>query len=111
MGLRQRLRDDGADEEQDQDRQPRDLRLRRDDPGQRDDQRGDGQRRGKVSTTASIATLGARATVNGAAVGTELVNTAEPIADLSQSFTVSGLTRQYLDVSDNEDSVRNGGHG
>lgn len=50
----------------------------------------------KVSTTDSIATLGARAYVNGAAVGTELVNTAEPTADSTQSFTVPGLTRAQL---------------
>ncbi len=50
----------------------------------------------KVSTTASNATLGAQALVSGAAVGTELVNTAEPTSDTTQSFTVSGLTRPQL---------------
>ena len=50
----------------------------------------------KVSTTASIATLGAQAWVSGVAVGSEFVNSAEPTADLSQSFTVSGLTRAQL---------------
>jgi YD repeat-containing protein len=50
----------------------------------------------KVSTTASIATLGAQAWVNGVAVGSEFVNSAEPMADLSQPFTVSGLTRAQL---------------
>lgn len=46
----------------------------------------------KVSTTASIATLGAVATVSGTPVGTELVNTAEPTTDTSQSFAIPGLT-------------------
>jgi YD repeat-containing protein len=50
----------------------------------------------KVSTTASIATLGALAVVNGAPVGSELINTAEPLSDTTQSFTVSGLTRAQL---------------
>jgi RHS repeat-associated protein len=50
----------------------------------------------KVSTTNSDATLGAGAYVNGSPVGSELVSTAEPIADTSQSFTVSGLTRAQL---------------
>jgi hypothetical protein len=50
----------------------------------------------KVSTTSSIATLGARAYVNGSPVGTELVNTAEPTGDTTQTFTVPGLTRAQL---------------
>ena len=50
----------------------------------------------KVSTAASIATLGAGATVNGTPVGTELVNSAEPTADTSQSFAIPGLTRAQL---------------
>ena len=50
----------------------------------------------KVSTASSIATLGAQATVNGTAVGTELVNSAEPTADTSQSFAIPGLTRAQL---------------
>jgi len=50
----------------------------------------------KVSTTASIATLGAQAWVSGAAYGTELVTSAEPTVDTVQSFTVTGLTRAQL---------------
>jgi len=50
----------------------------------------------KVSTTASVATLGAGAWVNGAAYGSELVNTAEPTTDTTQTFTVSGLSRAQL---------------
>jgi hypothetical protein len=50
----------------------------------------------KVSTAASIATLGALATVNGSPVGTELVNAAEPITDTSQSFAIPGLSRAQL---------------
>ena len=50
----------------------------------------------KVSTTASIATLGAQAYVGGSAVGSELVNSAEPTSDTTQSFSVSGLTRAQL---------------
>ena len=46
-----------------------------------------------MSTTASIATLGAQAYVNGSAVGTELVNTAEPTSDTIQTFSAPGLTR------------------
>ena len=48
----------------------------------------------KVSTTASIATLGARAYVNGAAFGTEFVTSAEPTSDLSRSFNVIGFYDQ-----------------
>jgi len=50
----------------------------------------------KVSTTASIATLGAQLYAAGVAKGSELVNTAEPTADTTQTFTVSGLTRADL---------------
>jgi len=50
----------------------------------------------KVSTTASIATLGAGAWVNGAAYGSELVTSAEPTTDTTQSFAVSGLSRAQL---------------
>jgi YD repeat-containing protein len=50
----------------------------------------------KVSTTTSNATIGAQAWVSGAAVGTELVNSAEPTSDTSQTFSVSGLTRAQL---------------
>ena len=53
----------------------------------------------KVSTKASIATLGAQAWVGGAAVGTELVNTAEPTSDTarpSRSLAVTGLSRDDL---------------
>jgi hypothetical protein len=44
----------------------------------------------KVSTNASIATLGALATVNGTPVGSERVNSAEPTTDTSQSFAIPG---------------------
>jgi RHS repeat-associated protein len=50
----------------------------------------------KVDTTASIATLGSQVYVNGAAKGTELVNTAEPTTDTTQTYSVSGLTRADL---------------
>jgi len=50
----------------------------------------------KVSTTASIATLGAGAWVGNAAYGSELVTTAEPTTDTTQMFSVSGLTRAQL---------------
>ena len=50
----------------------------------------------KVSTAASIATLGAQAVVSGTPVGTELINTAEPTTDTSQSFAIPGLTRAQL---------------
>jgi RHS repeat-associated protein len=50
----------------------------------------------KVSTTNSIATLGSQAYVSGSPVGSELVNTAEPLADTIQTYTVSGLTRSQL---------------
>lgn len=50
----------------------------------------------KVSTAASIATLGAVATVGGSPVGSELVNTAEPTSDTTQSFAIPGLTRAQL---------------
>ena len=50
----------------------------------------------KVSTTASIATLGAGAWVSNAAYGTELVTSAEPTTDTTQWFAVSGLTRAQL---------------
>lgn len=53
----------------------------------------------KVSTTASVATLGAQAVVGGAAVGSELVNSAEPTVDTLQSFTVPGLTAASFDGS------------
>jgi len=49
-----------------------------------------------ASTTASIATLGAQAWVNSAAYGSELVNSAEPTSDTTQTFSVSGLTRAQL---------------
>lgn len=50
----------------------------------------------KVSVNTSIATLGAQARVNGSPVGTELVNTASPTSDTTQTFTVPGLTRAQL---------------
>jgi YD repeat-containing protein len=50
----------------------------------------------KVDTTASIATLGSQAYVGGTARGTELVNAAQPTADSTQTYTVSGLTRADL---------------
>lgn len=50
----------------------------------------------KVSTTASIATLGAGAWVSGAAYGTEFLNSAEPTSDTIKSFAVVGLTRARL---------------
>ena len=50
----------------------------------------------KVSTAASIGTLGALATVNGSPVGAELVNSVEPTADTTQSFAIPGLTRAQL---------------
>jgi hypothetical protein len=50
----------------------------------------------KVSTTASIATLGAQAWFAGAGYGTEFVNSAEPTSDTTQSFAVAGLTRAQL---------------
>ena len=50
----------------------------------------------KVSTTASVATLGAQAWVANAAYGSELVNGAEPTTDTTQSFGVTGLTRAQL---------------
>jgi len=40
--------------------------------------------------------VGAGAWVNGAAYGSELVNSAEPTTDTTQSFAVSGLTRAQL---------------
>ena len=63
----------------------------------------------KVSTTASIATLGGRTFVNGSGVGTELVNAAEPLTETTQSFTVSGLTRaQLLDGAGSRSRYGNG---
>ena len=50
----------------------------------------------KVSTAASIATLGARAYVGGTGVGSGLVNSAEPLTDTTQTFSVPGLTGAQL---------------
>jgi YD repeat-containing protein len=50
----------------------------------------------KVDTTASNATLGSQVYVNGVARDTELVNSAEPTTDTTQTYTVSGLTRADL---------------
>jgi len=50
----------------------------------------------KVSTTSSIATLGSQLYAGGVAKGTELVNSAEPTTDTTQTYTVSGLTRADL---------------
>lgn len=50
----------------------------------------------KVSTTASIATLGAQTIVNGAAYRTELVTSAEPTVDTTGSIAVTGITRAQL---------------
>lgn len=50
----------------------------------------------KVDTTASIATLGSQVYVSNTARGTELVNSAEPTSDTTQTFTVAGLTRADL---------------
>ena len=50
----------------------------------------------KVDNTSSNATLGAQAYVGASALGSETVNSAEPIADTAQSFTVSGVTRSDL---------------
>jgi RHS repeat-associated protein len=59
----------------------------------------------KVSTTLSNATLGSRLYVNNVAKGTELTNAAEPTADTTQPYTVSGLTRADL-VNNLEINVR-----
>lgn len=50
----------------------------------------------KVSTTGSIATLGAWAYVSGAAYSTELVDSAEPTADTIRTKAYAGLTRDQL---------------
>lgn len=50
-----------------------------------------------VSTAASIATLGSQGYVSGAVVGSEYVDTAEPIADTPGSYALPALTRADLD--------------
>ena len=50
----------------------------------------------KVSTSASVATLGSQLYVNNVARGSELINSAEPTSDTTQTYTVAGLTRADL---------------
>ena len=50
----------------------------------------------KVDTTSSIATLGTQVYVSNTARGTELIDSAEPTSDTTESYSVSGLTRADL---------------
>lgn len=50
----------------------------------------------KVSTTASIATIGAQAWVGSTAKGTEYTDATEPLAYTVRTFSVAGLTRADL---------------
>jgi len=49
-----------------------------------------------VSTTSSIATAGSQLYTGGVAKGTEYTDTAEPTAEVTRSYSVSGLTRSDL---------------